>query len=1221
MPPTGQVKRRTPDTSDDPRAEQGKQPARKLHISEDEQGTINLSKLLDASEGESLKPGSIFGFVERDLAMVAAKDGSSYHVGTVQGNEIVVKPRPLNRSGVDSMLDKINATRAISNKRAMSRLRMLDPAKVFGPNKMRLYINVAISEQIESPLTIKDKDEEEDDDSGKVGEKREGQGEDEEDREGRPTKVVVGEKEPEQSATPQIPDAPSTPAEPDAPSAPDGPGGPGSGEAADKPEEKTVTEKEVTEKEQEVLTELIETPSEPLADKPAEDKTATAPSAALPIADSENIEKNRISTHIEELHLTRSKMLREGELEKVGTVNEMIKVQETELKRMNDKEIERLSGKGQEEIQHAAEQDAAAMIKEAEEEAKQHIEKIEENKKNQESVENTLSAGELGGGAAVADAETGAAEDTVHLAHVGDIDMLTSTKPLVESADRIVHPEDALAGQLNKDGTVDLGIEQSGGDVSMLEGEHAEHQSSTTSANAQASSDAIMAEKSKAEVEQEQKEKKRAEQEHQDELIKQLFPTIPTDGDTDTKMGELSTHRQISIGEVNAVIDRMKQLTAGTELGDALLGSKSNVLFTLVEDKLRRLFKNTNPLRMDAPSLSEQTNALADEVIQGLIGQGSIGHIPIFAPQKSFEAIADLQQDQVGSLLLLDRETILEQLAPWWNEFRTLRTNRAVHEMERMPSRAITSVNGSIQHASKVREDIDQNTEAFGYFMFWVLRDKLQPLSPGLTWKNFFDYTSALGYNDLTQAQINWFITGNPDGDIGGVGDTDLGVDIQFHPSMMNEKVRVSDLKIIDTVHLKIADAALVGIPDSTTPFPGKDISPSAESAGVRREYRIVDGHLRAVVASTGTVEQQARADIEGVPNRVTNIPDPRFSKRGGRNVPNVRIITVRNPAFDPKLKEGDKGYQPEFVTKEVPDIGQGSKEIEGEISKANADRLLESQPLNLYAPIHPQACDRYLGKKNYQRLGTSIEQYMKHYSQHPWGPDDVVSMHNWNQSIMMLFGPTLYAFVTDAAMQRRVPVFSMATPDSVKDEYMELNELATELKRYQAASDDRADRVGDSGIGQQPLEKHLDNFFKDQEDEQQTKLADMNAVIISLPDAIPGSGGDTPPSGPGDNPPPAPPDDPSSGPGAPVAPAGPTGPADMGPGGNASGPGVFGMGEGRPPVTFGAQELNGGIRRMTPASSYTGPYGRDASHRDPEPEISQENQRRISIFRKLNRR
>tara|TARA_R110000782_G_scaffold21387_1_gene57525 strand:- start:341 stop:1285 length:945 start_codon:yes stop_codon:yes gene_type:complete len=241
---------------------------------------------------------------------------------------------------------------------------------------------------------------------------------------------------------------------------------------------------------------------------------------------------------------------------------------------------------------------------------------------------------------------------------------------------------------------------------------------------------------------------------------------------------------------------------------------------------------------------------------------------------------------------------------------------------------------------------------------------------------------------------------------------------------------------------------------------------------------------------------------------------------RAGEEVKNIRIATINNPAFDPTKLPGDPGYEEELITTPVDDLGAGSKDIGAHIAASLADRLLRSMPSKLYAPIHAQACDRYLGAINFQRLSMPIEKYMKSYSQHPFGPEDFQQMYEWNSYTMALYGTMLYAFVTDIQMQRIVPVFDLSTPTAVADEYMELNELISELARYQQASEDRAGRVGDDGSSKRPVEEHIDQYLKDQSDRDTQLLQQSNVVAISVPDTqFPqgDAGGGPPPGNDGD--------------------------------------------------------------------------------------------------------
>ena len=848
---------------------------------------------------------------------------------------------------------------------------------------------------------------------------------------------------------------------------------------------------------------------------------------------------------------------------------------------------------------------------------KQLKEQLTQAEQNENSVENKLSGNEVGHGTEAMDIVTGAGEGHIAPEHAVDPSDAAGAKPGAQTEGDHVMEDTATPNQTTTDGDVLMGTE-----VATIEDATKNDTTATTSANLMETTRMDLVNKSDAANDRREAKQKKTEE---DARFKEQFTPQPIPGSESTipdlmLEGADTPARDARNLDIDTILSGMQDITRGTEFGEKLT-SEPQLARMAAENEARKLYKQNNvDIFTSGELIATEINSLASRVAKKQAGGGAIGSIPVFAPQASFGEIASLQGQHVLSSTGAERHMLLEELAPWYNEFRTMKVNRAVHEMEAMPTRIINSVTGSVQHGSKVRSDVSQSTVAFGDFMFWVLRDKLQPLHSGVTWDRFFKYTAAMGYTSLTQSQINWFITGNPDGDISKSSDEFFGSgDIRFHKGAERENISLDGPGHIDAIHYHIANAALVGIPTSGTPFPGKDVSPSAIGAGAKREYRLVDGRLQAVVAESASVEQQGQEDLQGIPSRVTNIPDPRFSERGGKKVPNVRIITIRNPNYDPKKKESDPGFEPQFITQEVPDIGVGSKEVGAEISKAQADRLLDNQPLKLYAPIHPQACDRYLGKKNYQRLSTSIEQYIKHYSAHGWSADDVQSMYGWNQSIMLLFGPTLYAFVTDNTMQRRTPIFTPATPDGVKDEYMELNELATELKKFQAASDDRADRVGDSGIGQKPLEQHLDNFFKDQEDDQESKLANMNAVIIALPD-------DTIPT-----------NDPNEPANDPVLPPSPSGPGKESavsdnetPDNNDSSSidNTFGnsFNIGIPTIRIGAQEFDHGIRREIPSRSETpNPYGhRNQTNNNTDnidSMMTEEAKKRLMVFRRLNRR
>ena len=469
--------------------------------------------------------------------------------------------------------------------------------------------------------------------------------------------------------------------------------------------------------------------------------------------------------------------------------------------------------------------------------------------------------------------------------------------------------------------------------------------------------------------------------------------------------------------------------------------------------------------------------------IPGVMGSSGVGS-PIFVPSTARD---DLQSLMSGVITITENESLQlkAEMTPLWNEFKLGRLAAGVREMERMPSRLITDPKSSIKNASKIREDELQQNITFGNFISWLLHDRLDNTKMS-TWRGMLLYSAALGYNDLTQSQINWIITGNENGDLDS--NTDFYRLSEEEGDPLDQQLEIKG-RMIKMSMVKSLSAQLDGNPKPSTPYPSKNTSPSAAP---------IDDSIHP---DNSTGPQRAnRSTFKGLPVSISNIPDPRFSKRGHENVANVRIATIKNPEFDPTKSPDDPDYQPEFTTTPIDDLGAGSKEIGAHIEAAVSDRLLRSMPSKLYAPIHAQACDRYLGSINYQRLSMTLEKYMKSYSQHPWGPQDFQQMFEWNSYTMALYGTMLYAFVTDIKMQRITPFFDMSTPIAVGDEYMELNELISELARYQQASEDRAGRVGDDGSGKRPVEEHIDQYLKEQSDRDNMLLQESNVVAISVP-------------------------------------------------------------------------------------------------------------------------
>lgn len=784
---------------------------------------------------------------------------------------------------------------------------------------------------------------------------------------------------------------------------------------------------------------------------------------------------------------------------------------------------------------------------------------------------NRLAAGVLDGATTSHHAQTGSTSDG-NLSHVVDESTASATKPGVEADNNIVRREDAKVTDVD-DGDVLMGSEGSGDTRNALDSAGSRIDSGETSANRMAADEAAIgrpAPVASMDVDDPNAIRQAEAEEGMRQFQQAIAGTRPPrqrQEDDNNRNDAVMVPRSVTAAARNdeaaqaiaaqvADLARVKEVYLGGRTEAETEERVRQKALALVRAKLLVETKGVDVQRMTAPTPGETLSEMARAQVQDAVQKGGAGYMPIFTPAESIASLRQFQSsEEVMQMTLEEKNRILTMLKPWWNEFRQTRTNQAVMEMQTMPTYVIKSATSSVQLASKVREDMKDTESNFFLFMFWALRAKMAGGDGEVPWVQFFKFAAAMGYNDLTQAQINWLVTGNPDGEFGLDDITDYREGLQFTDEAIRERSRtrgLTRLSFKDQVQIDIASAALVHTVEPKTPPPNRNVSPSAGPTSAAKRYRIVDGKLREVVSDTPSLEEAARATIAGIPSSVSNIPDPRFSERGGQMVENVRIVTRRNPKYRPDVPKGPDNREfihvagdganapsppstePEFIEQKIPDVGAGAGAVQAEVQKAEADRLLASLPFKMYAPIHPQACDRYLGVKNYARLSLEPEQYFADYSQHPWGAKDVQQQYDWNAMIMTLYGPMLYAFVTDANMQRTSPVFGMETPQAVTLEYMELNELVVELKAYQMKSADRANRVGDSGAAQTPIEQHLDNFFKDRDRSEQEAMSDANAVIISLPDVPdfpprPGGGG-------GDDPdiPPAPPNpvpDPTPGP------------------------------------------------------------------------------------------
>jgi hypothetical protein len=732
------------------------------------------------------------------------------------------------------------------------------------------------------------------------------------------------------------------------------------------------------------------------------------------------------------------------------------------------------------------------------------------------SVENQLSMGTVVG----VSPTTSTAKADANMVHAVDASVARGTKP----ASDVSHPkksgDDVMFADKDEDGDQFMSSDMNG-----LEGNPVEKigkAGGATSANAVA----IVEHKRDVEMKADAKAQAAAEKAKEArDKAESLNAITGASSNVDQAMGQASLNldpvqpSQELIDQILASAASIPGLLTNHGLEEAEHKAKVDalVLRTAQAEKLK-MVKGMNVMRMEAPSPEEHLQALTRAELQKRIEEGTEGEFPVFSPSTSFGEIRGIQDalsTQIGTMTLMQQQELLGEIRPWWNEYRTVRTNQAFHDMERMPTNIITSPVGDVQLGAKIPEGMPQEEEQFLFFMYWAMRTKLQNMESQVAWRDLFKYSAAMGYNDLSQARINWLITGNKDGDTSMIDYENLPYDVKEDGNTPG----IEPLRFISPTHSGVVHRAILGTPTSNAPAPGRNVSPSAAPPATKRDYRVIDGKLVALVSESRTLEEQARFTLDGIPSKVSNIPDPRYSERGGKQVKNVRIITIKNPKYDPKdpnarefISRGDlpAGPDDKFINKEVPDIGAGSKDIDAAIERAEADRLTASLPFKMYAPIHPQACDRYLGERNYARLALPNERYFKSYTQQPFGAEDVQQQFNWNRFVMSTYGPMLYAFVTDQRMQRVDPVFDMTTPDAVTLEFMELNELVGELQRYQSKSADRSSRVGDSAVAQEPIEKHLSDFFDSRDDEEQEKIADANVVMIALPDQDPTSSDST---------------------------------------------------------------------------------------------------------------
>jgi len=469
----------------------------------------------------------------------------------------------------------------------------------------------------------------------------------------------------------------------------------------------------------------------------------------------------------------------------------------------------------------------------------------------------------------------------------------------------------------------------------------------------------------------------------------------------------------------------------------------------------------------------------------------------------------------------------LAEFKAYWAHYRQDRMHQAAQDMSTIPSEVIRNPLGDVQLGNQPSADISEENEEQLDFIFWLMRGPLNGMTTAAAWTRLLTGSVALGMN-YTTTQLNWLVSGNRNGDT-SLADFDGMVyspaDGPRGPDGAVEGTPREGAEALQPQTLTTLGRAIASSPIPAERPPSRTAEPSRDVPRPQREYRVIDGKVVAMSTERPSLGGRSQSAFPENPQSVSNIADPRYSERGGRIVPNVRIETVRNPTYDPKdpnsrefTTRGDAapGENDQFINKEVPDVGIASKEVGKLLEAAEADRLASSVPFKLYPSIHSQAVDRFLGEKNYARLGLSKYMYFKSYTQQPFGADEVDKQYSWNRFVMQVYGPTFYAFVNDKDLWRQEPVFRMDTPKAVTMEFMELNELMVELKRYQMKSVDRSNRVADSAAAQEPIDKHLNDFFESRNDDEKEKIDDANAVIIAMPQSrgpqdsgiTPGGGG-----------------------------------------------------------------------------------------------------------------
>ena len=498
---------------------------------------------------------------------------------------------------------------------------------------------------------------------------------------------------------------------------------------------------------------------------------------------------------------------------------------------------------------------------------------------------------------------------------------------------------------------------------------------------------------------------------------------------------------------------------------------------------------------VDVIAQQAETRAMKDDILNP---SGAVGGVPMDVsdedpergpmdaeddpvappPKKAYVkpvlVVRSFVQKIMATIPTIDLKNFSEKLvAQKWEAFRSSRVQAGEMDMSRQSTRAITSSVGTIQLETSRAAMMQPDTVRWDFIWDQIHNtDNNSILSV-----KYISYLIRVFAPNVTVARVNWLITGNPYGHIPAVEfeekDVLQGEDGEDSMDIDRESRDILMLKrLFESVH------------EPSTPLPTSDFvadkSPIDNSNGPH----------------TASMGGESSLDRKGF---INNIPDPRISERGGINVPNVKIDTKLNPDFDPTLPEGPNNRK--IIHSVSQDTFAGAHSVMRDLLQAEADRLLGNKPFRLYAPIHSQPTDRFLGAKNFRRLSVDPKEYIKSYSYIGVKPDDIETMYKWNKRAMLQYGEYMYSFSDMDNMKKVVPIYDPSNPDGVRQEFMELQEMMKEIRSYQLVAESRAERVHDSMATRKPIEQHLDDFFKKEQYKQEGKLFNSNAFVIATDD------------------------------------------------------------------------------------------------------------------------